>query len=113
MPDTREVPALWEHWLALKQGLGVDWDILAFCTRDVLLPDGTRFGTLCLHHCAPREFSADEQALLEVLARMLGLELWRERSPRAADAVAALDVAERSVSTSPTSSSTSCARRCR
>jgi len=90
------VPALWEQWQRLKAGLGVDWDILAFCTRDVLLPDGTRFGTLCLHHCAPREFSADEQALLEVLARMLGLELWRERSARELlDALAALDVAER------------------
>jgi signal transduction histidine kinase len=96
VPDTREVPALWEHWLGLKQGLGVDWDILAFCTRDVLLPDGTRFGTLCLHHCEPREFSDDEQALLEVLARMLGLELWRERAARdLVEAVAALDVAER------------------
>jgi signal transduction histidine kinase len=80
VPDTREVPALWEHWQALKGGLGVEWDILAFCTRDVLLPDGSRFGTLCLHHLQPREFSADEQALLEVLARMLGLELWRERA---------------------------------
>src|SRR5262249_19210908 len=63
VPDTRDVPALWAHWLGLKQGLGVDWDILAFCTRDVRLPDGTRYGTLCLHHCEPREFSADEQAL--------------------------------------------------
>ena len=95
MPDTREVPALWEHWQRLKQGLGVDWDILAFCTRDVLLPDGTRYGTLCLHHCEPRAFSADEQALLEVLARMLGLELWRERSAHELlDALAALDLAE-------------------
>ena len=42
-------------------------------------PTATRFGTLCLHHLEPRAFSADEQALLEVLARMLGLELWRER----------------------------------
>jgi signal transduction histidine kinase len=96
VPDTREVPALWEHWLGLKAGLGVEWDILAFCTRDVRLPDGTRFGTLCLHHCEPREFSADEQALLEVLARMLGLEIWRERAARElVDAVAALDEAER------------------
>jgi signal transduction histidine kinase len=96
VPDTREVPALWEHWLQLKQGLGVDWDILAFCTRDVLLPDGTRYGTVCLHHCEPRVFSADEQALLEVLARMLGLELWRERSAHELlDALAARDLAER------------------
>jgi signal transduction histidine kinase len=82
VPDVREVPALWEHWLTLKEGLGVDWDILAFCTRDVLLPDGERFGTLCLHHLEPREFSEDEQALLEVLARLLGLELWRERAAK-------------------------------
>src|SRR5437016_1149696 len=43
VPDTREVPALWQQWLRLKEGLGVDWDILAFCTRDVRLPDGTLF----------------------------------------------------------------------
>src|SRR5262245_55526688 len=54
VPDTREVPALWSHWRELREGLGVEWDILAFCTRDVVLPDGTRFGTLCLHHCEPR-----------------------------------------------------------
>ena len=40
----------------LKEGLGVDWDILAFCTRDIRLPDGSLFGTLCLHHTEPREF---------------------------------------------------------
>jgi len=82
VPDTRDVPALWRHWLELKEGLGVDWDILAFCTRDVRLPDGSRFGTLCLHHLEPRGFSADEQALLEVLARLLGQEIWRERAAR-------------------------------
>jgi len=96
VPDTRAQPALWNHWLALKEGLGVDWDILAFCTRDVLLPDGTRFGTLCLHHREPREFSDDEQALLEVLARLLGLEIWRERAAvELVDAVAAYEVSER------------------
>ncbi len=96
VPDTREVPALWQHWLGLKEGLGVDWDIRAFCTRDVRLPDGTRFGTLCLHHLEPREFSADEQALLEVLARMLGLELWRERAAQELlEALADLDQADR------------------
>lgn len=96
VPDTRRVPALWQHWLALKAGLGVDWDILAFCTRDIVLPDGTRFGTLCLHHREERTFSADEQALLEVLARMLGLELWRERAAQElVGAVAAYEEAER------------------
>jgi signal transduction histidine kinase len=94
--DTRDVPALWRHWLRLKEGLGVDWDILAFCTRDIVLPDASRFGTLCLHHLQPREFSADEQALLEVLARLVGQEVWRERSAlELADALVALDAAER------------------
>jgi signal transduction histidine kinase len=97
VPDTREVPALWRHWLGLKEGLGVDWDILAFCTRDVRLPDGSRFGTLCLHHLEPRVFSDDEQALLEVLARLLGQEIWRERAAHElASALDALDAAERS-----------------
>jgi signal transduction histidine kinase len=96
VPDTREVPALWQHWLGLKGGLGVDWDILAFCTRDVRLPDGGLFGTLCVHHTEPRSFSADEQALLEVLARMLGQEIWRERAARELrEALAALGTAER------------------
>jgi signal transduction histidine kinase len=95
VPDTREVPALWRQWLRLKQGLDVEWDILAFCTRDVRLPDGTLFGTLCVHHFEPRPFSADEEALLEVLARLLGQELWRERAARElADALVALDAAE-------------------
>jgi signal transduction histidine kinase len=95
VPDTREVPALWRQWLRLKEGLGVEWDILAFCTRDVRLPDGTLFGTLCVHHLEPRPFSADEQALLEVLARLLGQELWRERAARElAAALAALDAAD-------------------
>jgi signal transduction histidine kinase len=80
--DTREVPALWNHWLSLKEGLGVDWDILAFCTRDIVLPDGIRYGTLCLHHLEERVFTPDEEALLEVLARMLGLHIWRERAAR-------------------------------
>jgi len=96
VPDTRREPALWQHWLTLKEGLGVDWDILAFCTRDVVLPDGTRFGTLCLHHLEEREFSPDEQALLEVLARMLGLEIWRERAAgQLVEAVEAYEDAER------------------
>src|SRR5581483_4333293 len=95
VPDTREVPALWNAWLHLKAGLGVGWDILAFCTRDVRFPDGRRYGTLCVHHLEPRPFSADEQALLEVLARLLGQELWRERAARElAEAVVALDAAE-------------------
>ncbi|HKP18388.1 MAG TPA: GAF domain-containing sensor histidine kinase [Gaiellaceae bacterium] len=95
VPDTRDVPALWHQWLRLKEGLGVEWDILAFCTRDVRLPDGGLFGTLCVHHLEPRQFSADEQALLEVLARLLGQELWRERARvELADALAALDAAE-------------------
>lgn len=96
VPDTRAVPALWQQWLRLKEGLGVDWDVLAFCTRDVRLPDGTLFGTLCLHHTAPRRFSEDEEALLEVLARLLGQEIGRERAAAELDgAVAALEVAER------------------
>jgi len=95
VPDTREVPALWNHWLGLKQGLGVDWDILAFCTRDVRLPDGSLFGTLCVHHLEPRGFSEDEQALLEVLARLLGQEIWRERAAHElSETVAALQSAE-------------------
>ena len=95
VPDTREVPALWRQWLRLKEGLGVDWDILAFCTRDIRLPDGELYGTLCIHHLEPRAFSADEQALLEVLARLLGEELWRERAAgELGAAVAALDAAD-------------------
>jgi signal transduction histidine kinase len=80
VPEVQDVPALWEHWLLLKQGLGVDWDIRAFCTTDVRLPDGSLFGTLCLHHREPRAFSADEQALLAVMARMAGDEIARERA---------------------------------
>ncbi len=80
VPDTREVPALWRNWLRLKGELGVEWDVLAFCTRDVMLPDGTFYGTLCLHHLEPRRWSSDEEALLEVLATLLGHELARERA---------------------------------
>jgi signal transduction histidine kinase len=80
VPEMRDEPALWENWLRLKQGLGVDWDIRAFCTTDVRLPDGTLYGTLCLHHREPRDFSDDEQALLAVLARIAGDEIARERA---------------------------------
>jgi hypothetical protein len=61
VPDTRRVPALWESWQRLRGQLGVDWDVMAFCTRDIRLPDGTFFGTLCIHHRETRRFSADEQ----------------------------------------------------
>jgi signal transduction histidine kinase len=95
MSDTRAVPAFWQHWLRLKADLAVDWDVLAFCTREIRLPDGARFGTLCVHHLEPRAFSVDEQALLEVLARIIGLEVWRERAAiRLNDAIAALRSAE-------------------
>lgn len=89
VPDTREVPALWSQWQRLKEGLGVDWDVLAFCTRDIRLPDGSLYGTLCLHDRQPRSFSPDVQALLEVLARLLGQEIWRERAAR--DLTVAID----------------------
>jgi signal transduction histidine kinase len=93
--DTRTIPALWASWLRLKEGLGVDWDILSFCTRDIVLPDGQRFGTLCLHHREPREFSPDEEALLELLGRLIGQEIARERArDELVSALAALDVAE-------------------
>ena len=80
VPEMRDEPALWQQWLQLKQGLGVDWDIRAFCTTQVRLPDGTLYGTLCLHHREPRAFSEDEQALLAVLARITGDEIARERA---------------------------------
>jgi signal transduction histidine kinase len=80
VPEMRDEPALWEHWLVLKEGLGVDWDIRAFCTTDVRLPDGTFYGTFCLHHREPRAFSEDEQALLAVLARIAADEIARERA---------------------------------
>ena len=86
VPEMRDEPALWEHWLRLKQGLGVPWDIRAFCTTDVRLPDGGLFGTLCLHHTAPRAFSDDEQALLALLARIAGDEIGRERARADLDA---------------------------
>jgi signal transduction histidine kinase len=96
VPDTRDVPALWASWLRLKERVGAEWDVRAFCTRDVRLPDGALFGTLCLHHCEPRAFTPDEQALLEVIARLLGQEIARERAARALEsAVAALDEALR------------------
>jgi signal transduction histidine kinase len=95
VPDTREVPGLWRNWLRLKEAIGVEWDILAFCTRDVRLPDGSRYGTVCLHHLEPREFSEDEEGLLEVLARLLGQELWRERAAHElTEAIRALELAE-------------------
>ncbi|MFN0156250.1 MAG: sensor histidine kinase [Gaiella sp.] len=94
--DTREVPAIWSSWQRLKGQLGVDWDVLAFCTRDVRLPDGTFFGTLCLHELTPRSWTDDEQALLELLATLLGHELARERAAEGLEqALAALDDAER------------------
>jgi signal transduction histidine kinase len=86
VPEMRDEPALWDTWLALKQGLGVDWDIRAFCTTEVRLPDGSLYGTLCLHHCEPRAFSDDEQALLAVLARIAGDEIARERARAELDA---------------------------
>ncbi|HET6173843.1 MAG TPA: ATP-binding protein [Gaiellales bacterium] len=86
VPDMRDEPALWENWLKLKQGLGVDWDIRAFCTTEVRLPDGSLYGTLCLHHREPRAFSEDEQALLAVLARLAGDEIARERARGELDA---------------------------
>ncbi len=96
VPDTRAVPALWQQWLRLKEGLGVDWDVRAFCTRDIVLPDGTRFGTICFHHWEPRGFSPDEQAILDVLGRLLAQEIWRERaSGELREAAAALERAER------------------
>lgn len=96
VPDTRRVPALWASWLRLKERLGVDWDVLAFCTRDIRLPDGTVFGTVCLHDVAPRSYSEDEQALLTLLARLLAEELGRERAAaRLGDALDALELAER------------------
>ena len=58
VPDTREVPALWNAWLRLKAGIDADWDVLAFCTRDVRLPDGSLYGTLCVHHHEPRDGDA-------------------------------------------------------
>ena len=86
VPEMRDVPALWDNWLELKQGLGVDWDIRAFCTTEVRLPDGSLYGTLCLHHREPRAFSDDEQALLAVLARIAGDEIARERARAELDA---------------------------
>ena len=110
----RDEPALWENWLRLKQGLGVDWDIRAFCTTDVRLPDGSLYGTLCLHHREPRAFSDDEQALLAMLARIAGDEIARERARGELDA--AVERLTRPSSCAPSwsrSSRTSCARRCR
>ena len=86
VPEMRDEPALWDNWLELKQGLGVDWDIRAFCTTEVRLPDGSLYGTLCLHHREPRAFSDDEQALLAVLARIAGDEIARERARAELDA---------------------------
>jgi signal transduction histidine kinase len=95
VPDTRRVPALWASWQRLRGQLGVDWDVLAFCTRDIRLPDGTFFGTLCIHHREPRVFSADEQGLLDVLARLLAQEVWRERAAaRLRDALSELELAQ-------------------
>lgn len=90
VPETRDVPALWSSWVRLKEGLGVEWDVRAFCTQDVRLPDGALFGTLCLHHREPREFSTDEQVLLALLARLVGQEVWRERASAELRAAVAL-----------------------
>ena len=86
VPETRDVPALWTSWLRLKEGIGVEWDVRAFCTREVRLPDASLFGTLCLHHCEPRTFSSDEEALLEVVARLLGQARSSLRSARSSSA---------------------------
>ncbi|MFN8222038.1 MAG: GAF domain-containing sensor histidine kinase [Gaiellales bacterium] len=94
--EVRDHPSLWASWLRLKESLAVDWDIRAFCTHDVRLPDGRLFGTLCLHHREPRVFSDDENALLAVLSRLVGQEIWRERAAaQLADSVAALEAAAR------------------
>lgn len=82
VPETRDEPALWHQWQALRTGLGVDWDVRAFATTDILLPDGELYGTLCVHHREPRTFDDDELALLRVLARLAGDEVGRERSAR-------------------------------
>ena len=68
--DTRENTGLSRNWARLKDGLGVDWDILAFMTTDVPLPDGGRFGTLCVHHTSTREWTTDERAVLVNAARL-------------------------------------------
>jgi signal transduction histidine kinase len=96
VPDVRDAPAMWANWKQLKPGLGVDWDILGFMTVDVPLPDGERFGTLCVHHRAPRGFSADEQAVLAILARLAGDEIARSRAAVRLDgALSQLAAAER------------------
>jgi signal transduction histidine kinase len=79
-PDTRESPALDASWQALKGALGVDWDIRAFMTVDVPLPGGGRFGTLCVHHTAPRPFTDTERDVLDLLARLAGDEVARARA---------------------------------
>jgi signal transduction histidine kinase len=96
VPDVRAAPAMWANWQQLKPGLGVDWDILGFMTVDVPLPGGDRFGTLCVHHRSPRGFSADEQAVLAILARLAGDEVARSRAAGQLDAaLAELAAAER------------------
>lgn len=94
-PEMRDEPALWGAWSAIKPGLGVAWDLRAFGTSEVHLPDGSLYGTLCVHNRDPREFSADEQALLSLLARLVGDEIGRERASEAlAVAVAGRERAE-------------------
>ncbi len=93
--ETREDEPLWSNWEQLKTGLGVDWDVRAFATADVTLPDGTLWGTLCLHHKEPRSFVDDEVALIAMLARLVGDELGREQARIALeDAIAARIAAE-------------------
>ncbi len=89
--EMRDEPALWNAWRTIRPGLGADWDLRAFGTCEVRLPDGELYGTLCVHHREPREFSADELALLALLARLVGDEVGRER----ASAELAAAVAER------------------
>ena len=87
--EMRHVPALWNAWRAIRPGLGVEWDLCAFGTCEVRLPDGGLYGTLCVHHREPRDFSADEQALLSLLARLVGDEIGRERAGEALAAAVA------------------------
>jgi signal transduction histidine kinase len=78
--DTRDNPALNASWQVLKAAMDVEWDIRAFMTVDVPLPDGQRFGTLCVHHTEPRAFTDMERDVLALLARLVGDEVARARA---------------------------------
>lgn len=82
------VPDVQGHEVLGAMGITTDLGVGAYCGVPVRLPDGTLYGTLCgLHGQARPDLSADQVAVLSVIASLLGQQLDQLRvEQRAADA---------------------------